>query len=756
MKPSAITLGLLLSGATTLPALAAPFAYIPTYYGNVVVMDTATNQKVATIPAQSVPYGVAVNPTGTRVYVTNNNSGTVSVINAQSNSVITHIPVGNAPAEVVVKPDGTRVYVANQSSGTISVINTATNAVIATVSLGGQPWGLAVNPTGTRVYVGRYDIDQVWVLDTATNAFVGTPITVGDGPLGLEVNPAGTRLYVVNQNSNNVTVINTANNTIVATVPVGSYPLDLAIKPDGSQVYVGNRNNNTISVIDAATNAVVGLIPTGTTPYGVDVNPTGGRLYVANYNSHNLSILNTANNTLITNLSLQPETYPHALGRFIGPAPAPATTTRLSLSSSGSQGSYWYDSTQGTVSADGRYLAFVSEAYNLVGGDTNGAADVFVRDRITKQTRRVSVGPAGVQANGPSFDPVISADGAKIAFASDATNLVSGDTNGATDVFVRDLATATTTRVSVNSAATPVQGNKDSYEPALNADGTKVAFTSEATNLVTGDTNNLADVFVRDRTANTTARVSIATGAAGAQAVGGASGQAYLSGSGQFVAFISRATNLVASDTNNAYDVFIRDRTANTTARVSIATGATGAQANKDSWQPALSSDARYVVFASDATNLATGDSNGVADIFLRDRTANTTSRVSLDVSGGQADGPSYNPVISNDGRYVAFDSLALLDPVDYNEARDIYLRDRTSATTTRLSVSTKTLEGNADSQRPAMSADGRYVLFESFASNLVNGDTNYGSDIFVRDRGVGTTPAYPLSPASTVQTVEK
>jgi Tol biopolymer transport system component len=394
------------------------------------------------------------------------------------------------------------------------------------------------------------------------------------------------------------------------------------------------------------------------------------------------------------------------------------------------------------VSADGRYLAFTSDAPNLVGGDTNNTSDIFFRDRITKQTRRVSVGVGGAQANGPSYSPAVSADGRFVAFVSEADNLVAGDTNQVADVFVRDLAAGVTTRVSVDSANPAVQGNGPSYEPSLSADGSKVSFTSEASNLAAGDTNGVADVFVRDRAASVTSRVSIASGVAGAQG-NDASGQSYLSSSGQIVAFISRASTLVAGDTNNAFDVFVRDRTANTTARVSVVGAST--QANKDSWQPSLSGDGRYVVFASDASNLVAADSNGVADIFLRDRTANATARLSVDGIGGQSDGPSYNPAISNDGRYVAFDSLATLDAADYNGMWDIYLRDRTSTTTTRVSVSTTTLEGNGDSRQPAMSSDGRYVLFESFASNLESGDTNNAWDIFVRDRGVGTTPSYPL-----------
>lgn len=732
----AITLGFFLTG-TAFPTFSAPFAYITNCGGaNVSVIDTATNKTVATIPTQGCPMSVAIKSDGSRVYVGNYNSASVTVIDAQSNSVIKHITVGNYPAEIAIKPDGTRLYVPNYNSGTISVIDTATNTVINTISLGGNPWGATVNPSGTRAYISKADSNQVYVLDTATNEFVGAPISVGSRPTGMKVNPAGTRLYIVNENSNNMTVVNTATNAVVATVPVGAYPLQLAIKLDSSRVYVANRNSNTITVVDAASNAVVGEMPTGSYPVGVDSNPTGSRLYASNYNSNTVSVFNTANNTLIANIPVG--SGPHTLGHFIGPAPAPATTTRLSISSSGSQG--LGDSSQSAISADGRYLAFVSDAPNLVGGDSNARSDVFVRDRITKQTRRISVGSAGVQANGASYNPVISADGRYVAFASEATNLVTGDSNGATDVFVRDLIAGVTTRVSVDSASPAVQANGDSYEPAINADGSKIAFTSEASNLVVSDSNGVADVFVRDRTANTTSRISIATGVSGVQS-NNVSGQAYLSGSGNIVAFISQATNLVAGDTNNTFDVFVRDLTANTTSRVSVAGAST--QVNKDSWQPAMSSDGRYVVFASDATNLVTADSNGMTDIFVRDRTTNTTKRVSLDVSSGQSDGFSYNPVISNDGRYVAFDSLGTLDPVDYNNTWDVYLRDLSKNSTTRLSIATNTAEGNFDSQRPVMSADGRYILFDSIASNLVNGDTNSAADIFVRDRGVGTTPTY-------------
>jgi len=737
-------LGLLLGGAA-LPALAAPFAYITNSGSSTVtVLDTATNKTVAIIPTQSAPYGVAINADGSRVYVGNNGGNSVTIIDAQLNSVIKHIPVGVYPNQIALKPDGTRLYVANYLNGKMSVIDTTTNTLAATVTLGINPIGMAVNPGGTRVYVSSPNYGVVRAIDTATNNYVGNPVNVQSAAF-LAVHPDGTRLCVVGQDTNSLTVIDTATNAIVATVPVGQGPLEAALNPDGSRVYVSNRTDNTISVIDTVTNTVVGTISSGgSTPVGIDFNPAGSRLYAANNASNTVAVLNTANNSLIATVAVGAN--PSAAGHFVGPAPVPTTTARLSKSASGAQGKD--DSTQAAVSADGRYLVFASEASNLVSGDSNGVADVFLRDRVSKQTKRVSLGPGSVQANGPAYNPAISADGRFVAFASDANNLVSGDSNGSTDVFVRDLAAGVTTRVSINSSA--VQGNGDSYEPALNADGSKVAFTSLASNLAASDSNGVADVFVRDRTANTTSRVSIATGAGGAQG-NGESGQAYLSASGQFVAFISYASNLVAGDSNGAFDVFVRDRTGNTTSRVSIATGAGGAQANADAWQPALSGDGRYVVFASDASNLVPADNNATADVFLRDRTSNTTSRVSVNVGGGQSDGPSYNPVISNDGRYVAFDSLGTLDAADYNNAWDIYLRDRIGNTTTRLSVATNGQEASADSQKPVLSADGRYVLFESFANNLDTGDTNNAWDIFVRDRGVGTTPAYPLVRAPVV-----
>jgi uncharacterized membrane protein len=283
----------------------------------------------------------------------------------------------------------------------------------------------------------------------------------------------------------------------------------------------------------------------------------------------------------------------------------------VSLDSAGTQanaGSYIP-----AISADGRYVAFYSAASNLVIGDTNGYSDVFVRDRQTGQTTRESVDSAGAQANSTSYYPAISADGRHIAFWSSASNLVAGDTNGKDDAFVRDRQTGQTTRVSVDS--TGAQSNGHSYYTAISADGRYVAFYSDASSLVAGDTNGYADVFVRDRQTGQTTRESVDS--AGTQANNG-SAYPSLSADGRYVAFRSSASDLVAGDTNGKDDVFVRDRQSGQTTRVSV--DSAGTQGNNGSYNTAISADGRVVAFYSSATTLVAGDSNGKDDVFVHEQ----------------------------------------------------------------------------------------------------------------------------------------
>ncbi len=354
---------------------------------------------------------------------------------------------------------------------------------------------------------------------------------------------------------------------------------------------------------------------------------------------------------------------------------ADAVTERVSLDSHAAQSNSWSWDT--AISADGRFVAFSSQASNLVPDDTNASADVFVRDRATGTTERVSLDSNGTEGDDRSGSPAISADGRLVAFSSAAGNLVPGDTNSSYDIFVHDRATGTTERVSVHSNGT--QGNGTSYSrPAISADGRFVAFTSQASNLAPGDTNGRADVFVHDRNTGETTRVSL--GANGAQG----DSHSYapeLSTDGRFVAFYSYAGNLVPGDTNGETDVFVHDRQTGMTERVSLHSN--GTQGNSDSFSPAISADGRFVAFASDAGNLTQGDENRKRDVFIRDRTAGTTKQVSVDACASQATADSWGPAISADGTVVAFQSEAKnLVADDTNSQRDIFVRAPNSTDT--------------------------------------------------------------------------
>ncbi|HET7856613.1 MAG TPA: PASTA domain-containing protein [Gaiellaceae bacterium] len=414
-------------------------------------------------------------------------------------------------------------------------------------------------------------------------------------------------------------------------------------------------------------------------------------------------------------------------------------TTRVSVAAGGAQANG--HSLVPATSADGRFVAFYSEASNLVSEDTNGVRDVFVHDRGTGTTTRESVDGSGGQANGQSFSPTMSADGRFVAFYSHASNLVAGDTNGADDVFVRDRTSRTTARVSVATGGT--QANGGSYVPALSADGRFVAFLSDASNLVAGDTNRVRDVFVHDRATGTTTRVDLAPD--GQEANVGSTGVA-ISGDGRFVAFASFASNLVVLDENEGSDIFVHDRAAATTERVNVYDPVT--EAEGDSFRPAISADGRFVAFDSDAWNLVWGDLNIVADVFVHDRETGATTRVSVDDRGAEGNGPSLAPTLSTDGRFVAFSSDASnVVAADTNGSTDVFVHDRQSGATTRISVDSARVEANGDSSRAALSGDGRFVAFDSAATNLVQGDTNQLNDVFVREPAAEPPPHPPPPP---------
>lgn len=416
------------------------------------------------------------------------------------------------------------------------------------------------------------------------------------------------------------------------------------------------------------------------------------------------------------------------------------STTRVSVDSGGNQSnSYSY---LPAVSGDGRHVVFASLADDLVVGDGNGNWDVFVHDRQTGATTRESVGAGGIEADGVSLEPDISDDGRFVAFSSSATNLVAGDSNGSDDVFVRDRQSGATTRVS--RASDGAQGDQYSLYPSLSADGRFVAFWSAAGNLVTGDSNGVDDGFVHDRQSGVTTRISVS----GAGVQGNAASELpRISADGRFVVFDSLATQLVAGDRNGGRDVFVHDRQLSATERVPDVAVPPPASApwlgDGVSWtrNRSLSADGRYLAFVSQATNLVVGDSFGHNDIFVRDLRAGITTRVSVDSSGNQANGYSDSPSISADGRYVAFQSNASnLVSGDSNGATDVFRHDRQTGVTMRLSVNDAGVQGNGNSLVPAISAQGDRIAFISLATNLVAGDGNGRQDVFLRDIGLAMT----------------
>ena len=405
-----------------------------------------------------------------------------------------------------------------------------------------------------------------------------------------------------------------------------------------------------------------------------------------------------------------------------GTAWADGVTQRVSVSSTGKQGNLasFGGVTGQSMTPDGRYVVFTSDASNLVPKDLNAATDVFLHDRKSGSTRRVSLGANATEANLGSGGGALTADGRLIAFSSDASNLVGGDTNGTTDIFVRNRISGTTRRVNLTSAGR--QANGRSFGSAISANGRYVAFASVATNLVPGDTNGSQDIFVRDLEALTTRRVSIRTG--GGQANTDSFGPA-ISANGRFVTFSSEATNLVPGDGNATSDVFVHDLVTSVTERVSVGAGGIEAEPGSFSFGSELSADGRYVSFQSGARNLVAGDTNGATDVFVRDRQRDVTTRVVLAPSGGPTDPGSVGATLSPTGRFVAVSSLGSFEA---------FIVDRRSGRARLLSVPLDGVSNGFTTSFPlAVSGDGRLVIFQSDAADLIGRDTNGVLDVFAR-----------------------
>ncbi|MGB2693823.1 MAG: flexitail domain-containing putative surface protein [Dehalococcoidia bacterium] len=406
-----------------------------------------------------------------------------------------------------------------------------------------------------------------------------------------------------------------------------------------------------------------------------------------------------------------------------------SVTQRVSVTSGGVEATR--PSQMASISDDGRYVAFMSEA-PLVPDDTMNIRDIYVHDRLTGATERVSVATNGTQGNGQSLYPAISGNGCCIAFQSEASNLAPSDSGLHTDIFVRDRIAGTTERITVLSTGDEAQGN--SSTPTISGDGRYVAFTSLAANLVSNDPLNTYDVFVYDRVTKEFELVSQATdGTHGNFASGGiGAGKGQISADARYVAFGSAATNLVPKDNSPFDDVFLRDRTLKTTELLSF--GAGGEAGDGHSLYPDVSDNGQLVVFVSSATVLVDDDGNHLSDVFLHNVQSGATTRINKGPGGVEADGASAFPTISGDGRVVAFQSAATnLVSNDGNQKQDIFVYYAETGEIRRANVAGNGAETDGQSAFPAISGLGADVAFESLATNLVPNDANQKADVFAR-----------------------
>ena len=406
----------------------------------------------------------------------------------------------------------------------------------------------------------------------------------------------------------------------------------------------------------------------------------------------------------------------------VGPATSVVRISTDSAATQANEGSY------GAVwSPDSTMVAFESWASNLVPGDTNECSDVFVKNLSSGVLLRISTSASGGQSNGCAYRPSWAPDGSRIAFESWASNLVADDTNRSNDVFIKTLQSGAVQRVSTTGIGG--QTNNDSYGPAWSADGTQIAFQSYADNLVAEDTNDDSDIFVKTLQGGAIQRIS--TTATGGQSNGGASAPAW-SPDGMQIAFESWASNLLPGDTNEVGDIFVKTLTSGAVQRISTAAG--GGQGNDGAYRPVWSPTGTRIAFESWSTNLVPDDTNDSTDVFVTTLASGAVERVSTTAGGGQGDNGAGSPVWSHDGTRIAFESWSTnLVPDDINDSTDVFVK--TLATGAIQLVSTDSAGRLVDSGAggPGFSPDGAKIAFGSWSSGLVLGDTNGVDDLFVK-----------------------
>jgi uncharacterized repeat protein (TIGR01451 family) len=380
------------------------------------------------------------------------------------------------------------------------------------------------------------------------------------------------------------------------------------------------------------------------------------------------------------------------------------------------------------IPVDASKVAFRSEAANLDPMDSDRISDEYVKDVVTGDLTLVSTSGSGNQkSNGYSANPVFSADGTTVAFRSAATNLVIEDTDTVPDIYVKSLMTGEILLASTSDSG--VKGNNGSYNPFLSEDGTKVAFRSAAKNLDPLDLDAKQDVYVKDVT---TGDITLASVSRSNKKGNGSSGNPALSADGTKVAFYSDSTNLASADQDSTPDIFVKDLT--TGVIVLASTSSAGVKGNGKSVLPYLSSDGTKVAFISTATNLHPGDTDIENDVYLKDLVTGELMLVSVTEKGRKGNAHSESPYLSGDATRVAFRTGSTnLDPGDTDALQDIYVKDLSTGDVILVSTSSEGIKGNGVSGNPALSADGSLVAFYSASTNLHPEDGDTLHDIYLK-----------------------
>lgn len=393
-----------------------------------------------------------------------------------------------------------------------------------------------------------------------------------------------------------------------------------------------------------------------------------------------------------------------------------------------------------SISADGRYVVFATDE-QLDPVDTNIYSDIYLRDREAGTTILLTKGIASIPSDGSSFDPVIAADASAVVYWSEATNLSSlpmeNDMNGVADVFVRSLVGGQTARISKDSLGN--EGNDSSQTPSISADGSIVAFSSSADNLVAGDGNGRDDIFVvQVGIPSSIERISVTPASMDSD---GNSFRPSVSPDGDYVSFGSAATNLVLGDTNGEFDIFLRNLMSDTTSLISL--DQNGDPSNGGSLVSSVSRDGLFVAFGSSASDLVADDTNLNGDVFVRNVVASATIRVSVNSAEQQGDEDCGMVLggISDDGSKVAFFTKANLGGVVSPGIQNLYVREVSRGVTKCLSEAPRRKASDGNNLQPVISADGTLVAFYSKATNLISNDVNGATN----DVYVGTTN--PIDP---------